>query len=210
MRRAAQVVATRVAEDELFEKPGERVPPDPLPARAERVEAASGSEGEASDEDEEPAAPSGAVSGLPEQGCRKADLALLRVAHGPGPRPRIVNHWATWCLPCVDELPHLTALRRELGGSVDFLGVSWDLFDPRGDEDDVVEHVANFAAGNGIDWPSLLVTVPSDEFFPGMGIGFEKIPQTWVIGRDGAVLRKVEGVVDADVCAELAALVRGS
>ena len=28
----------------------------------------------------------------------------------------LVDFWAAWCRPCVDELPHLEALDRELGG----------------------------------------------------------------------------------------------
>lgn len=38
----------------------------------------------------------------------------------------VVNFWATWCGPCVKELPYFNALEKELAGKVKFLYVSLD------------------------------------------------------------------------------------
>ncbi len=38
----------------------------------------------------------------------------------------IVNFWATWCGPCLQELPHLDKLRAELGGELEVLAISTD------------------------------------------------------------------------------------
>jgi thiol-disulfide isomerase/thioredoxin len=198
VRRVVQAVARRVALDELFEKPGERAPTTPLPPRQAAPAQAA------------PAAVAPAPAGLTVQGCERADLERVSLAHGPGPRPRVVNHWATWCVPCVDELPLLVGLARELEGRVDFLGVSWDLFDPRGDEDDIVEHVARFADGHGVPWGSLLVTATPKAFFQRMGLPSQKVPQTWVIGADGAVLGRFEGALDPARTDELRALLGGA
>lgn len=42
-------------------------------------------------------------------------------------RPVLVNLWATWCVPCVTEMPLLDALAGELGDSVTVLTVSEDI-----------------------------------------------------------------------------------
>src|SRR5438046_2857895 len=57
-----------------------------------------------------------------------ADLDRIHATlEGLRGRPAFVNFWATWCVPCVDELPDLAALAREddvAGGG--FLGISLD------------------------------------------------------------------------------------
>ena len=43
-----------------------------------------------------------------------ADLDRIHATlEGLRGRPAFVNFWATWCVPCVDELPDLAALARE-------------------------------------------------------------------------------------------------
>src|SRR5690606_26060812 len=49
------------------------------------------------------------------------DLASL------GGKPVLVNLWATWCVPCVTEMPLLDELAGELGDGVEVLTVSEDI-----------------------------------------------------------------------------------
>jgi len=120
---------------------------------------------------------------------------------------RVVNHWASWCIPCTEEFPELVKLHARFGEKLTFFGISWDMFDPRGDEEDIREHIENYAEGHSIPYPSLLVTgsVKPAEFFKEMNITYDKIPQTWVIGTDGQVLRKVEAVLEGDALKDLEA-----
>lgn len=41
-------------------------------------------------------------------------------------KPAVINFWATWCPPCIREMPDLAALNAELGESVHFVGVAAD------------------------------------------------------------------------------------
>ena len=50
----------------------------------------------------------------------------VRLADFAG-KPVLLNLWATWCAPCVAEMPTLDALAARLGGKVTVLAVSQDL-----------------------------------------------------------------------------------
>lgn len=219
LRRVAQRVAVRVAGDDLFEKRGERAHTEPLPPRdtapPSRPAAPPAAPPAQPVVKGKPAAKAKAVPttttgndglALPTTGCQRGGLDLVRLAHGPGPRRRVVNHWATWCVPCVDELPLLIDLARRYQDRVDFLGVSWDLFDPRGEDDDIVEHVARFADGNGVIWPSVLVTASPESFFSALGLSFRQVPQTWIIDSDGRELARFDGVLTPERVAEIGRL----
>jgi cytochrome c biogenesis protein CcmG/thiol:disulfide interchange protein DsbE len=39
-------------------------------------------------------------------------------------KPLIVNFWATWCAPCIKELPHFEKIKRQYGDDIVFLLIS--------------------------------------------------------------------------------------
>src|SRR5208282_3742633 len=41
-------------------------------------------------------------------------------------KPVILNFWATWCPPCIEEMPSLVQLHKELGNKVAIIAVSED------------------------------------------------------------------------------------
>ncbi len=195
LRTVAAGIAARVGRDALFEQPGERVPtpplrPGPAPAAAPRPTAPRPPVAA-------PLRAPGVPADVPGRATR-AELPQLRAALGPGGGVRVVNHWATWCIPCVEEMPLLIALEAEVRGQAAVFGVSWDLFDPRGDEEDIVVHVQEFARGHSVPWPSLVVAaaVEPPAFFAALGVRSEKVPQTWVLNDAGEVVERVEGAVD--------------
>lgn len=202
-RGLARRVARRVSRSELFEKPGERAPTPPL-----RVVPAAAPPTEVRAQGAAPSAGRSAAGRSASAPCEVADLDRLKSALGPAPRWRVVNHWATWCIPCVEEFPELLRLAGELGARAELLGVSWDLFDPRGDEDDIVEHVENFATGHALCWPSLLVgeAVPSETFFAAFAVDPQTVPQTWVIDPEGNVRQRFVGVLQNDDLERILAL----
>lgn len=95
-----------------------------------------------------------------------------------GGRVLVVNFWATWCPPCISELPSLNALAAELKGSgVVFLGISVDK--DKAAYDKFLKKVKlNFE------------TARDPEADISADYGTFKYPETYVISREGKVLEK--------------------
>jgi peroxiredoxin len=95
----------------------------------------------------------------------------------------LVNFWATWCAPCRVEMPWLAefdARYRTLGLTV--LGVSVD--------DGGRERVAAFVRERRVSYPILL---KDDDIELRYG-GVRFLPQTFFVGRDGKIIRRVYGI----------------
>jgi len=96
----------------------------------------------------------------------------------------VLNFWATWCPPCVEETPSLIALQREIapkGGMV--LGISVD---------DDAQAYAQFVQANGIDFPTF--RDPTKKIPESYGTSM--YPDTYIIDRQGKIARKLVGAQD--------------
>jgi len=96
----------------------------------------------------------------------------------------VLNFWATWCPPCVQEMASLNRLHAQiqpLGAMV--LGVSVDT-------DEAAYH--NFLRDHSIQFPN--------HREPASGIaatyGTSMYPETYIIGKDGKIARKIAGPQD--------------
>ncbi len=99
----------------------------------------------------------------------------------------LVNLWATWCVPCVEELPALDRLQAKLGDDLVILAISEDR---RG-----AEVVEPFLAQHGIEHLAIYLdpkSAASNEF------GVEGLPTSFVIDRDGMIRGKLEGAAKWD------------
>ena len=98
--------------------------------------------------------------------------------------PVLVDFWASWCGPCVDELPSLKQFaQRYAGQDVTVLGISLDE-DPDAYEEFLKKYEINFLNMRN---PSHSV---SDMY------GTFKLPETYIISRDGHLLNKIIGPTD--------------
>jgi cytochrome c biogenesis protein CcmG/thiol:disulfide interchange protein DsbE len=109
-------------------------------------------------------------------GVHSVDLNKLRG------RVVLVNLWASWCAPCVDELPSLLALQHEMPG-VTVVAVSMDQ-----DED----AYRTFLARNHVD----LLTIRDPDARINALYGTVQIPETYAIDRNGILRRKFVSAQD--------------
>jgi cytochrome c biogenesis protein CcmG, thiol:disulfide interchange protein DsbE len=100
-------------------------------------------------------------------------------------RDRIVllNFWASWCAPCIEEIPSLVQLQKRLGDKVTVLAVSID-------EDPAAYY--KFLRDHNVD---LLTVRDPDKRTPEM-YGTTGWPETFVIDRNGTIRRKFIGPVN--------------
>jgi cytochrome c biogenesis protein CcmG, thiol:disulfide interchange protein DsbE len=95
----------------------------------------------------------------------------------------VLNFWATWCPPCIEEMPSLTAMQARLRDRVNVVAVSVD-------ED--VEAYNRFLRDNNIQ----LLTVRDPKGRSNHLYGTDKFPETYIIDRSGVLRRKFVGPVD--------------
>jgi len=100
----------------------------------------------------------------------------------------VVDFWATWCGPCVEEIPGYIALQEKYGkeGLV-IIGISLDRRGP--------EPVKKFTARQGMNYVVLMGDAEVVEAFG----NFDAIPTTFIIDREGNIReRKTGGMPAAD------------
>jgi peroxiredoxin len=97
----------------------------------------------------------------------------------------LVNLWATWCGPCRMETPELVRLHKEFQArGVEMVGLSTE--NPEGSAASVREFVRAFNVDYQVGWatPEVALTLMQ---------GRESIPQSFVITRDGRILKRFIG-----------------
>jgi thiol-disulfide isomerase/thioredoxin len=110
------------------------------------------------------------------------DVRSLSALRG---RKVLVNFWATWCVPCKEEMPDLQRLADEYGERVAVLGVN---------KLEALEAIGPFAADLGITFT--LVANPEGDI--AQRYGAKNLPTTYFINSDGTVGAVHIGVLTYD------------
>jgi cytochrome c biogenesis protein CcmG, thiol:disulfide interchange protein DsbE len=96
----------------------------------------------------------------------------------------VLNFWATWCPPCIEELPSLMEMQRRMKAKgITVVAVSLDV-DANAYRQFVKQHNVN------------LLTVRDPEQKSNQLYGTFKYPETYIIDRNGVMRRKFIGAVD--------------
>ena len=107
----------------------------------------------------------------------ESGLTLTRADFGG--KVLILNFWATWCPPCIEETPSLNALAKEYGPKgVVVLGVSIDK-----NQDKYKRFLDRF----GIQFP---MTRDAEHKLADI-YGTYQFPETYIINKDGKVVQKI-------------------
>ena len=104
-------------------------------------------------------------------------------------RPLVLNFWATWCAPCVEEMPELTALQQELHPEkIQILGIGID--NPAS--------VSAFADKYKIAYPLYVAGMEGSELSRQLGNQAGGLPFTVLIDASGKVKKTYLGRLKMD------------
>ena len=96
----------------------------------------------------------------------------------------LLDFWATWCAPCLEESPHFIAMQQSLGPrGFQAIGISMD---------DSPKPVQQFYQEHKLNYP---VAVGDSKLADSYG-GVLGLPVTFVINRDGQIRKKFVGATD--------------
>jgi thiol-disulfide isomerase/thioredoxin len=111
----------------------------------------------------------------------------------------VANFWATWCAPCLEEIPLLVAIRRAYAQKmVEVVGIAIDQ----------AAKVQQFAAKMQIDYPILLAETQGVDLIRTLGNRSGGLPFTVFLDRAGTPARTKIGVLrQPELDSVLAALV---
>lgn len=101
-------------------------------------------------------------------------------------RVLVINFWATWCPPCLKEIPEFVDLQSEYGDQgLQFVGIA--LQKPA----DVVD----FAREHGMNYPNLAGELPVIRVAEAYGNTVGALPYTTVVDRQGTIVFARQGPV---------------
>jgi thiol-disulfide isomerase/thioredoxin len=132
-----------------------------------------------------PAGPSPAAELFYQQSLRDAGGTTRAMGDHRG-KVVVVNFWATWCVPCVQEIPAFSKANADAGGKVEFVGLGIDSPDA----------IASFNARFKPSYPLLVAGAGGTDLARAFGNASGALPFTVVLGPQGQVIASHLGRVD--------------
>ena len=105
-------------------------------------------------------------------------------------KPLLLNFWATWCPPCVEEMPLLGRFQRDHGSA------GWQVIGLAVDREKPVQE---FVAAKSIDFPVALAGNEGLSLSRSLGNAAGGLPFSVAFGRNSAVLAQKVGALDQSI-----------
>jgi thiol-disulfide isomerase/thioredoxin len=127
--------------------------------------------------------PSAPVQALYAQSLPDASGTPQALAQWKG-KAMVLNFWAPWCAPCVEEMPELSQLQKEHAGkNLQVIGIGIDS----------PSNIAEFAKKFNIAYPVYVAGISGTELSRQFGNKAGGLPYTVLIGADGQIKKTYLG-----------------
>lgn len=99
----------------------------------------------------------------------------------------LVNIFATWCSPCVSEMPDLEKLHQQMADkNVNVVGILLDAMDEDGNLDqNAISEAQQLVKDTGVTYP---VLIPDAGYMNGRLSNIEAFPETFFVDKDGNIV----------------------
>jgi len=114
-----------------------------------------------------------------------------KLLEGHAGRPLVINFFATWCPPCVSELPDIAAAHATYGDRVDFIGINY--------QEASESAAAQLLFETGITYP--IMEDPDGALLRELGT-LPTMPTTIFVTADGEIVERHHGLILADQLSE--------
>lgn len=121
-------------------------------------------------------------SKLPDANGASLDLAAFRG------QPVVINFWAPWCGPCVEEMPELSALAQEQKAKARFVGIGIDS----------ASNIQTFLGKVHVTYPIAVAGFGGTELGRQFGNEVGGLPFTVILNAQGEIIFRKMGRVHAD------------
>ena len=105
------------------------------------------------------------------------DLSPVTVGSIVAGKPTYLKLWATWCKPCMEQMPHFAELHQKYGEQVNFIAVNININETRSDISDVIKRFS-------LEMPMLL----DNESQLGIALGLVGTPYSVLTNAQGEVV----------------------
>lgn len=102
-------------------------------------------------------------------------------------RPVVANFWATWCAPCVEEMPHLEALSKSFS-NIQFVGIGID----------TASNIAQFVTKVPVSYPLYVAGHTGIAMVRELGNAAGGLPFTVLLDAEGRIFDTILGQVSPE------------
>ena len=101
-----------------------------------------------------------------------------------GEKVVLLNVWATWCAPCIEEFPYIIRIQREYGDDVHVVFISADFDEDR-------DRAIKFLEDHNVDWETYFKLGRDEDFIDALSPDWRgSLPFTQIISKNGEIVNE--------------------